>query len=80
MFAIFKTKEKILIYCTYLFFIIKPEIKLTDGRRRIDGQRQIFVFLEQREFGALVDDARVDGVGDGEVDQLAIEMNERKVF
>ena len=47
-----------------------------DGLRRGDGQGQVLVGLEEGQLGALVDDARVDGVGDGEVDQFAGKKSE----
>ena len=39
----------------------------------MDGDREVLVLLEDRELGALVDGALVDGVGHGEVDDPAEE-------
>ena len=38
-----------------------------------DGNSEVFVLLEDRHLGALVDDALIDGVGHGEVDDPAEE-------
>ena len=51
-----------------------------DGLGRRDGQGQVFVFLEEGQFGTFVDDPVVDGVRDGEVDQLAQENSVADLF